>query len=143
MQIQTTAISNKIVASLLSEQLQVVPSQKKDRQLTHRQRTRMSCVLARAFMRVDKDFDLSTSLKLAWYIVKNFEDSLQLIHFVTVKGQVKQRVVYVEPWSYFYEVKGTGRPLKEGLNLFVDVAKHFLCKHATVSIYSNNIIEKI
>lgn len=135
---QRTAIINELSINL---QKVVSPAKKEKRELTHRDRTRMSSVLARAFMRIDSDFDLSTSLKLAWYLIKNFEDDLQLIEFITVKGQVKQRIVYVQPWSFFNKVKGTGRPLKKGQKLFVDVSKHFLCQWSTISTYENNILE--
>lgn len=55
------------------------------------------------------------------------------------RGNLSTRVVFTD-WNKHNEVKGTGRPLKPGQMLFVDLAKRLAGKHDTVSFYQGNII---
>lgn len=78
----------------------------------------------------------------AWNIYNTSTHDLGFILWTSTKGETKKRVIYNAAWTNFYEVKGTGKPRPEGLELFVDVAKHLSGKYATISAYKNSIIER-
>lgn len=62
------------------------------------------------------------ALKKAWDLAKANEHNAFILIATKKDGSKMKRVVF-ENWFAYNEVKGTGRPLKEGLKLFVDVAK--------------------
>lgn len=137
-----TAIINHINVSLKK----ILPKRSElKRILTHRQRSRMAAIIARSFMKQRPgQYSLSTAMRAAWCMVKYYDQHLRIVKFEKVNGSITQRVVFTESWSKFYQIKGTGRKLKEGQVLFVDVAKYAINKdRATISTYLYNIIETV
>ena len=63
----------------------------------------------------------------------------QILTAYDTRGKLSTRVVFTN-WTDHNTVKGTGRPLKEGQRLFVDIAKKLAGKPSTVSFYQHNIL---
>lgn len=74
-------------------------------------------------MRHDGELDLSNALVYAWDEMKDFGHLYKVVAFENAKGQLCKRVVMVEHWSNFYQVKGTGQPLSKDRIPFADAAK--------------------
>lgn len=82
---------------------------------------------------------LSTSeaMTYAWDFVKQHPEAT-LVTFTKSNGTETTRLVDLN-WSNHYQVKGTGRPLKEGQILMVDLAKKEAGMNATISTYHDRI----
>lgn len=93
--------------------------------------------LARDFKKLNPNTSQSLALKTAWAFVKS--QDCKLLSFTTTKGEEKTRVVFID-WLAYNTPKGTGRPLKEGLKLFVDCAKWVMELPSTISSYNYQII---
>lgn len=103
-------------------------------------KTTKAMTLAAGIMKNQPEITRSEALKMAWRWVKKANDMLLFLEATKVNGTITKRIVR-DNWSEVNEVKGTGRPLKEGQRLFVDVAKALAGRHnTTVSFYQKNII---
>ncbi len=82
-------------------------------------------------------------LQTAWNEIKANPSKYVYISFEKVCGKVAKRVILSANWSSRYEVKGTGRPLKENQRLYLDAAKT-LCEmdYVTGSYFTDSVIEK-
>lgn len=127
-----------IVTDVKSSPLKVVKTKKRsDHQLI-----RKVTVFARQLMRHEKELTFGEIMIYAWDEMKKFGHLYELKKYKNTKGVVCQRIVLRDKWINHNTVKGTGRPLKEGQLLFVDVARlHCGARNSTISMYKNNIIE--
>ena len=84
----------------------------------------------------------SFAMKFAWSMVKESGSTFELVTAVKINGTVTRRVVSSNICEY-YEVKGTGRPVKPGITLFVDLGK--FAAEATsfiISFHDDKILDR-
>lgn len=91
-------------------------------------------------LRRHNDLTLSEALIEAWDFIKSNQD-VQLLTFKKVRTDELCKRIVATDWSKYYEVKGTGRPLKPGQVLFADLAKVASGKRAIISTYEDRIVE--
>ncbi len=89
-------------------------------------------VLANQLRRYQK-LSLSDSLKYAWMVVKAESDAI-LLTFKTTAQKVCKRLVSSDLKKYWTPT-GNGRKPKEGLSLFVDLAKFEVGLPCIISTY--------
>lgn len=81
----------------------------------------------------------SDSQTMAWAWINS--NGASCVTFKKVSGEVTTRVVATQALSQYIDFKGTGTRIKEGLRLFVDVAKLLTGqKNPVISAYQNSII---
>lgn len=98
----------------------------------------LACTLAAAILRLDPINTRRMAMTLAWEIVNKYSD-LAVLEFNKVDGTFCRRVVSAD-WSKYQAPKGTGKPVKDGLCLFADIAKYLLAKPCIISTYKQNIV---
>lgn len=108
--------------------------------IANRHMARIAAVFGRQIVK-QAGWSLAEAMWYAWDELKKFGDDYRLVKFRKVGGEIAQRIVEVARWSDTHEVKGTGRPLKEGQVLFTDVVRKQAGKYDTISAYLPNIIE--
>lgn len=106
-----------------------------------------ACTLAAQIYRESKKQDApiswSEAMQTAWLMVNKTQQDFTLVTFTKIDGTVCRRVVS-ENVSLYYTPKGTGRPLKEGQILFVDLGKYVAnSDRFLISAYSDKIISRV
>lgn len=106
-----------------------------------------ACTLATQIYRASKNTKTPStwaeSMSWPWLMVKNTAQTFTLVEFTKNDGTVCRRVVS-ENLSYYVEFKGTGRPLKEGQVLFVDLGKYVTQgENFIISTYSDRITRRV
>lgn len=105
-----------------------------------------ACVLASQIYRASKNTETPSTwaecMSWAWLMVKHTAQNFTLVEFTKNDGTVCRRVVS-EDLSYYIEFKGTGRPLKEGQVIFVDLGKYVVTgENFIISTYTNRITRR-
>lgn len=100
---------------------------------------KMAMVLAASILKNEPTNSRSTSLTLAWIIVKRGDAAL--LTFKKVDGKVCRRVVS-ENWATYQEPKG-GRKVTPWLTVFADLGKHAAGQNCIISTYNVLSIERL
>jgi len=142
--VSTATISSPRAAIISTLNLQVskVYRQTDHRELTHRQRSRMSATLARQLMKADKELSLGDAMRRAWKEIKADEKRFIFVEYRQVSGKVVRKVIMSGHISEYFTPKGTGRKLKDGQKLYIDAGCHLLGKYAIRSYYTDSISAK-
>ena len=106
--------------------------------------------LAHQMKKHDNDLVWADAVKDAWSFIKDENELIELISFFKVdrktgdKKESVNRVIFRKHWSKFYTPKGTGRPLKKGQVLMVDVARWATkSKNFLISTYEDRIESRL
>ena len=84
----------------------------------------------------------SEILTATWQEMKTFSHNYTYLEFSKTNGTIAKRVALKSNWSDTHEIKGTGRPLKEGQKLYTDAIKYWSGdQYDTGSYYENNLIQ--
>jgi hypothetical protein len=94
-------------------------------------------VFASQIYKLNPDLTWGEAMAYAWSEIRQ-QPTAELITFEKADGTTTSRIVFLN-WNDYNEVKGTGRPLKRGQILFVDVAKQQSGLRSTISTYLNRI----
>lgn len=105
-----------------------------------------ACTLAVQIYRASKGckngFSWADSMKLAWTMINGTAQNFTFVSFTKNNGTVTNRVVS-EDLKTYWTPTGTGRPMKEGQVLFVDLGKYVVTgENFLISTYSNRIIRR-
>ena len=102
-------------------------------------KTKKAMTLAAGIMKNAKEVTRKEAMITAWAAIKKAGNAFKYLEATKVDGTLTKRIVLTN-WIEHNRVKGTGRPLKPGQRLFIDVAKAMAkCKNTTVSFYIDNI----
>ena len=96
-------------------------------------------IYAHGLRKNNPNLNLSTALKLAWSFIKA-NPTVKVLTFKKVKSDKLTNRIVSENWQQFHTVTGTGRPLKEGQKLFVDLTKVATGKRPIISTYQDRIV---
>lgn len=91
-----------------------------------------------------ESIDRPTAVLFGWDFItgERHLHTINLVTFYLTDGSITTRVVDLN-WNAYNEVTGTGRPLKPGQTLMVDLVKETAGMHSTISTYENRILRAI
>ena len=99
-------------------------------------------VYALSLVKTDSSLSWSECLKTAWATIKADPSKYIYIEFTKVNGTIAKRVILNKSWITNNEIKGTGRPTKEGTTLYTDAVKfNFKVKYSTGSFQDKLMID--
>lgn len=130
--IATANLDNRQISWEISK-----PSKRTKQQLSKLRGTAM--LLAYQILKSDPTCTQSEAGKRAWALAKHYEGQSLIIDGVKVDGKTKLKRVVLDAWGTYNTIKGTGKPLKPGRKLFVDLAKLECNKPSTLSVLLSNV----